>query len=118
MKSDKEFTNEDNEKVIYSNFSLNKEISIWLKMKRHRQGYTMRTLALKLGKSHSYISKIETSQSKLSVGDYIEFCRALNADPCEGIEHLKWYKISNILTRINKLKGLSLLDITSAKNNQ
>lgn len=118
MNSDKEPTNKQDDKVIFTNFSLNKEISVWLKMKRNRQGYTMRTLALKMGKSHSYISKVEASHSKLSVGDYIEFCRALNADPCEGIEHLKWYKISNILTRINKLKGLSLLDITSAKNNQ
>lgn len=115
MKNNTELSKKDDAQVLCTNFSLNKEISAWLKMKRNRQGYTMRILALKMGKSHSYISKIEASQSKLSVGDYIEYCRALNADPCEGIEYLKWYKISSILTRINQIKGLNILDVNLAK---
>jgi transcriptional regulator with XRE-family HTH domain len=53
-------------------------ISQTLKNKRKKNGWVMKQLAKELGVPHSYISKIELSEKKLSVGELNCYCSALD----------------------------------------
>jgi len=48
---------------------------------RNERGLTQVQLAKKLGKPQSFISKYETGERKLTVGDFVAVCQALGADP-------------------------------------
>jgi len=48
---------------------------------RNEQGFTQVQLAQKLGKPQSFISKYETGERKLTVGDFVAICRTLGVDP-------------------------------------
>lgn len=50
---------------------------------RVESGMTQRQLAIKLGRQHSFVSKIESSVRNISVIEFIEVARALNADPAK-----------------------------------
>lgn len=58
----------------------------WLKARRLDAGYTIRTLAEKLGVSHSIVGKIEDGSRKLEVFEFIEYCQALDVDPHAGVD--------------------------------
>jgi transcriptional regulator with XRE-family HTH domain len=49
-----------------------------LKDKRKKNGWVMKQLARKLDVPHSYISKIELGEKKLSAGELDSYCSALN----------------------------------------
>ena len=57
----------------------------WLKSKRKEKGLSIRALAEKLELAHTIIGKIEHGDRKIDFIEYIEFCRALEADPHEGL---------------------------------
>jgi len=57
----------------------------WLKTERQNQGLTVRQLALIIDEPFQFVSKIETSQRKLNVYEYVQYCEALNVDPAEGL---------------------------------
>lgn len=59
-----------------------------LKSKRLESGMTIRTLADKLGVSHSIIGKIEDGSRKLEIFEFIEYCKVLEVDPHEGLDAL------------------------------
>lgn len=65
----------------------NKALCDWLSSKRHESGLSIRALAVTLGIHHSIVGKIETGQRRLDVVEYLRYCRALNIDPHEGINH-------------------------------
>jgi transcriptional regulator with XRE-family HTH domain len=58
----------------------------WLKAKRNEKGLSLRALAEKLELTHTIIGKIEHGDRKIDFIEFIEFCRALEADPHEGID--------------------------------
>jgi transcriptional regulator with XRE-family HTH domain len=58
----------------------------WLKSQRLEAGLTIRTLAEKLGVSHSIVGKIEDGSRKLEVFEFIEYCQALGIDPHAGVD--------------------------------
>ncbi len=60
----------------------------WLKEQRLDSGYTIRTLAEKLGVPHSIVGKIEDGSRKLEVFEFIEYCQALGVDPHAGLDIL------------------------------
>jgi transcriptional regulator with XRE-family HTH domain len=57
---------------------LNLAVAQTLKYQRKENGWAMKQLARKLDVSHSYISKIELGEKKLSVGELNCYCLALN----------------------------------------
>jgi transcriptional regulator with XRE-family HTH domain len=48
---------------------------------RHKAGLTQIDLAVALGITQSEVSKIERSERRLDIIDYLRICRALNIDP-------------------------------------
>jgi len=72
------------QKTIFS--SENTALVEWLKTKRLDANLSMRALAEKLGKPHSLIERIEHQERRLDVCEYVTYCKALNADPFEGIK--------------------------------
>ncbi|MGL6159593.1 helix-turn-helix domain-containing protein [Microbulbifer sp.] len=61
----------------------------WLKAGRLARGYSMRDLAEIIKEPHSFVSKIETAERRLDVGEYVQYCRALELEPCEGLRLFK-----------------------------
>jgi transcriptional regulator with XRE-family HTH domain len=57
----------------------------WLTQKRIDSGYTIRSLAEALDVNYSTIGKIEAGQRKIDVIEFMRFCRAVGADPNEGL---------------------------------
>ncbi len=58
----------------------------WLKSNREASGMTLRQLAEKLGVHHSILGKIESGDRKLELFEYINYCKALDIDPSEGLD--------------------------------
>jgi transcriptional regulator with XRE-family HTH domain len=57
----------------------------WLKAKREERRLTMREMAEILGIPHSFIGKTEQGERRLDVVEYLQYCKALGADPVEGL---------------------------------
>lgn len=62
---------------------LNAKMSEELKSNRKEQRYTMWALADKLGTPHSFIGKTEQENRRLDVGEFIQYCRALEVNPVD-----------------------------------
>lgn len=75
------------EKTIHS--SQNRLLTKWLKQKRNEQNLTMRDLAGRLDVQHTFVSKIEQGERRLDLIEFIRYCKALDADPEEGIRFIK-----------------------------
>lgn len=71
-------------KTIYS--EKNEILLQWLKKERQKKGFSMRKLAEKLNRPHSFISKVEQGERRLDVIEYIDYCGALGIDPIYGIK--------------------------------
>lgn len=61
-------------------------LTTWLREKRESQGLTMRDLADRLGKTHSFVQKVEQGERRLDVIEYLWYCAALDAPPNDGID--------------------------------
>jgi transcriptional regulator with XRE-family HTH domain len=61
----------------------------WLKKCRLQQNLTMRQLGTLLDEPFQFVSKIENGQRNLSVGEFLQYCEALEADPSDFIASLK-----------------------------
>lgn len=60
----------------------------WLKAARTDQGLSMRDLALRLDEPHSFVQKVETLERRLDVSEYVDYCKALNLNPKDGLDLL------------------------------
>ncbi len=58
----------------------------WLKAGRLDKGLTVRDLALIIDEPFQFVSKVETSQRKLNIHEYVQYCEALDLDPVKGLE--------------------------------
>ena len=58
----------------------------WLREAREGQGLSMREMASRLGRPHSFVQKVETGERRLDVVEYVWYCRALGALPQDGID--------------------------------
>ena len=52
-----------------------------LKAARQRVGLTQRDLAKRLGRSHSFVGKVESGERQLNVLEFCELADALGVDP-------------------------------------
>ncbi len=74
-------------KTVSSNENI--RLTAWLKEKRLEKGHSMRSFAQLLGAPHTFIGKIENSERRLDVVEYVKYCRALGVDPKEGLDSLE-----------------------------
>jgi transcriptional regulator with XRE-family HTH domain len=61
----------------------------WLKDARLNKDLSMRDLAELIDTPHSFIGKIETSERRLDVYEYVVYCKALGLDPKTGLALLE-----------------------------
>ena len=58
----------------------------WLKSERKKQNLSMRALAERMGKPHSYIQKVEQGERRLDVVEYVWYCNTLEVNPQTGLD--------------------------------
>lgn len=61
----------------------------WLKQMREEQQLTMRALAERMDKPHSYVQKVEQGERRLDVVEYVWYCRILGITPEVGLEQIR-----------------------------
>ncbi len=65
-----------------------KRLIQWLAEARAVRGYSMRDLSDILGEPHSLVQKVESLERRLDVFEYVQYCKALDIDPKQGLEFL------------------------------
>jgi transcriptional regulator with XRE-family HTH domain len=58
----------------------------WLRANRQARKVTMRTVAGRLGVSHSWIAKTENGERRLDLNEFVDLCFALGVDPHQGLD--------------------------------
>lgn len=61
-------------------------LKLWLIAKRQEMGISQQELAQCLGKSAEYVEHIEEGVYVLELIEYLQYCKALQIDPNEGIQ--------------------------------
>ena len=69
---------------IYTNEML--ALRSWLKQEREARNLSMRALAERMEKPHSFIQKVEQGERRLDVVEYVWYCHTLGIDPQIGVE--------------------------------
>ena len=69
-----------------TNYSTYKLIVELLIQARKDKGMTIRQLADELEVDNTSVAKIENLRRKLGLGEYIQYCSALNTDPSQLIQ--------------------------------
>lgn len=57
----------------------------WLKTQRLAQNLTMRELAKRMSKPHSYVQRVEEGDRRLDVVEFVWYCHALDVNPEQGL---------------------------------
>lgn len=57
----------------------------WLRQKRLEQNLTMRQLAERLDRPHSFVQRIEEGDRRLDVVEFVWYCQALQIEPLDGL---------------------------------
>ena len=57
----------------------------WLKRARQDQNFSMRALAERMDKPHSFVQKVEQGERRLDVVEYVWYCRKLGVNPQDGL---------------------------------
>jgi transcriptional regulator with XRE-family HTH domain len=57
----------------------------WLRTNRTAKNLPMRTIASRLGVSHSWVAKTENGERRLEIVDFVNLCFALGLDPTKGL---------------------------------
>jgi len=68
--------------------TINKRLEKALMQARKEAGLTQIDVAKRFKKPQSFVSKYETGERKLTVGDFLAVCEALNIDPIALLSHL------------------------------
>lgn len=67
----------------------------WLRTNRTARNLPLRTIASRLGVSHSWVAKTENGERRLEIVDFVNLCFALGVDPSKGLDLV----ISNLSSR-------------------
>ncbi|MFC0820206.1 helix-turn-helix domain-containing protein [Moraxella marmotae] len=70
-------------KSIYSSQMI--ALRAWLRSERQNQNLSMRALASKLDRPHSFVQRVEEGDRRLDVVEYFWYCQALGVDPVFGL---------------------------------
>ncbi len=60
----------------------------WLRAQREAKGLSIRDAALKVGRHHSVIGKMEQNRRRIDVVEFVQYCDALGINPHEGLDVL------------------------------
>ena len=60
----------------------------YLRAAREAQGLSIRDLGELIGEHNQIVHRIENGERKLTVQEYVQYCRALKIEPMPGIEML------------------------------
>ena len=60
----------------------------WLRTNRTARNLPMRTVATRLGVSHSWVAKTENGERRLEIIDFVNLCFALGVDPSQGLNQI------------------------------
>jgi len=60
----------------------------WLKKSRLDKNLTIRELAVLIDEPFQFVSKVENCQRRLNVYEYVQYCKALDVSPNDGVELL------------------------------
>ena len=71
------------EKTIYSEDYA--RLRQWLRDKREEKKLTMRELAERMNVIHSWVGKVELGERRLDLIEYVQYCKAIEVDPIEGL---------------------------------
>ena len=58
----------------------------WLKNQRKAQKITMRTLAERMERPHSFVQRVEEGDRRLDLVEYVWYCSALGINPQTGLD--------------------------------
>ena len=58
----------------------------WLREKRLEQHLTMRQLAERLERPHSFVQRVEEGDRRLDVVEFVWYCQALGIEPMLGLQ--------------------------------
>ena len=76
----------DNESMTASIYTKEVEaLTNWLKQARQDQNLSMRALAERMDKPHSFVQKVEQCERRLDVVEYVWYCRQLKLNPQDGL---------------------------------
>ena len=57
----------------------------WLKQIRKSKHLSLRALAERMDKPHSFVQKVEQGERRLDVVEYVWYCRKLGVNPQDGL---------------------------------
>ncbi len=57
----------------------------WLRKSRESKGWSMRDLGERIGEPHSFVQKVESMERRIDVYELVQYCKALEQDPCIAI---------------------------------
>ena len=77
----------------------------WLRANRLARNVTMRTVAGRLGVSHSWIAKTESGERRLDMNEFVDLCFALGVDPHQGLDLVITSKSSYASPRYPSIKA-------------
>ena len=58
----------------------------WLRQKRLEQNLTMRQLAERLKRPHSFVQRVEEGDRRLDIVEFVWYSQALGVDPMLGLQ--------------------------------
>ncbi|MBJ8423087.1 helix-turn-helix domain-containing protein [Acinetobacter bereziniae] len=58
----------------------------WLRNQRKAQKITMRTLAERMDRPHSFVQRVEEGDRRLDLVEYVWYCSALGINPQIGLD--------------------------------
>ena len=58
----------------------------WMKQKREESGLSLRAVGEIVGRHHSVVGKLEQDRRKIEMLEYVAYCKAVGADPHEGLD--------------------------------
>jgi transcriptional regulator with XRE-family HTH domain len=65
-----------------------RRMCLLLRSQRERAGLTIRSLAAKLEKPHSFVTKVEQGERRIDPIEFIDWCNACGVDPRKAISRL------------------------------
>lgn len=88
----------------------------WLRTNRTAKNLPMRTIAARLGVSHSWVAKTENGERRLEIVDFVKLCFALGLDPYKGLALIITHLSSHGDTPYSALKAAETPIKYRAKN--